>query len=820
MIGRFCLGAFVAAATAVHFASPAVVAASIWFWGLGVVAAAALALRFPSTCVLACALAGALYSVWHIQARLGQAVPSGDINKVSRVDLEIVSLVQGGPAHRQFRARVLQSRPPGLPQDILVRWHAPQRGSVYREPQTHSFPDLYPGQRWRMSLQMRPPQGARNPHGFDAERHAVAQGWRATGSVRGTPQPLADSASLSWPVRAERLRHELRAAMLPYVQDRRWGGVMLALALGDQASIAAPDWQVFNRSGLTHLVSISGTHVTLLAVLLAGIASWCWRRMVWRGRALAHYCPAQVVSIWVGLAAAAAYCLVAGWGVPAQRTFLMLLVAGLCRVSGLRLGASRTLFLAALAVVLLDPWAGLGTGFYLSFAAVAVLLTFQEGSAWSAYEQRAWRRWAAAGWSAMRLQGLMTVALMPALAPLFHEVSLASLPANAYAIVLIGSVATPLVLLLMGLAAVSAPDGVCQLVAGGAHAVLELTMRPTSWLTAQPLASVPVPAQHAFWTVLALIGVALLVLPRGFLPRAAACLLVVPALALRPAGLKAGEWELTALDVGQGSAVVLRTRRHALLFDAGNRYGPASDEGQRAILPYLRAAGISRLDGLILSHADMDHVGGALSVVQGMAVSQAFSSFDLDAYLDKEANLLGLPKAAVPRPGASSPCGQGVGWELDGVRFRFVWPVSGPGQAYAQTGKENDKNALSCVLEVRGAYHSALLLGDAGVAQEKEILAAGLGLQDVVVIGHHGSRTSSGTDLVAGVQALLAVSQNGWWNRFGHPHAEVQRRWQRAGAIFLRTDASGAVTVRSTPQILYYHSERDGSARYWQAPAP
>ncbi len=267
MIGRACLGAFAAAATAVHFASPAVLAVSVWGWGLGILVVILLALRFPWACLPACALAGALYSVWHIQARAAQAVSAGDINRVSRVDLEVVSLVQGGPAHRQFRARVIQSRPPGLPQDILVRWHAPQRGSVYREPQAHSFPDLYPGQRWRMSLQMRPPQGARNPHGFDAERHAFAQGWRATGSVRGTPRPLADPGFLSWPVRAERLRHDLRAAMLPFVQDRRWGGVMLALAMGDQASIAATDWQVFNRSGLTHLVSISGTHVTLLAVL-------------------------------------------------------------------------------------------------------------------------------------------------------------------------------------------------------------------------------------------------------------------------------------------------------------------------------------------------------------------------------------------------------------------------------------------------------------------------------------------------------------------------------------------------------------------------
>lgn len=820
VIGRACMGAFAGAATAVHFLPPAVLTVSVWVWGAGALAALVLSLRFPLAWLAVFALLGALYSVWHIQARLSQSVPAGEVNKVSRVDLEIVSLVQAGPAHRQFQARVLQSRPPGLPQDLLVRWHAPQRHSIYREPQVHSFPDLAPGQRWRMSLLVRPPQGARNPHGYDAERHAMAQGWRAVGSVRGYPEPLASAQTLGWGVRAERLRHDLRAAMRPYVQDKRWGGVMLALALGDQASIAPADWQVFNRSGLTHLVSISGTHVTLLAVLLAGALSWAWRRLAWRGRALAEYCPAQIAAIWIGVAAAGAYCVVAGWGVPAQRTFLMLLVAGACRVSGCRLGASRILVLAAVAVVLHDPWAGLATGFYLSFGAVSVLLAVQEGSGQAPAGGGFWRRRGAIVLAAARLQGMMTLALMPALAPLFHEVSLASLAANAYAIVLMGSVATSLVLGLMLLAAAQAPAAWCEAAAWLAHGVLELTMLPTVWLAAQPLASMPVPAQSPGWTVLALAGVFLMLLPRGFLPRAVAALLLLPALALRPPLLQTGEWDLTALDVGQGSAVLLRTRGHVLLFDAGNMYGPQSDEGSRAIRPLLRASGISRLDALVLSHADMDHVGGARSVLQGVPVRQAFSSFDLDAHLDREERLLGLPRGTVPRPQSAAPCEQGASWDLDGVHFRFWWPPARRDGGFAQAHKEDDKNAISCVLEVRGAHHSALLLGDAGVAQEQAMLAAGLGPVDVVVVGHHGSRTSSGPGLVAGLRASLAISQNGWWNRFGHPHAAVQRRWERSGALFLRTDQWGAVSAQSRPGVLYYSGERDRYARYWQAPAP
>ncbi len=347
MIGRACLAAFVAAATFTHFLAPSYLNLPAWVWLVAILLALLLALRFPLGYVLVFACLGSSYSVWHIQDRLNQAVPAADINKVSRVELEIQSLVQMGPAYRQFQARVLSAQPPGLPEQIQVRWNATQRYSLYREPVVQDFPKLMPGQRWRMSLLVRPPRGARNPHGFDAERHAITQGWRAVGSVRGQPQQMEFDPAHSWATWTERLRHSLRTALMPYVQERRWGGVMLALSLGDQASIAAPDWVTFNRSGLTHLVSISGTHVTFLAVLLAGLVSWCWRRIRWRRWALAEQIPAQIAATWVGIAGAGAYCVIAGWGVPAQRTFLMLLVLGLCRIRGLHLGVSRILLIAA-----------------------------------------------------------------------------------------------------------------------------------------------------------------------------------------------------------------------------------------------------------------------------------------------------------------------------------------------------------------------------------------------------------------------------------------------------------------------------------------
>ncbi|MDV2116982.1 DNA internalization-related competence protein ComEC/Rec2 [Alcaligenes faecalis] len=821
MIGRACLAAFVVAATFIHFLKPPYLTLPVWLWLGGAVLSFFLAQRFSFAYVLVFACLGAGYSVWHIQGRLAQFVLAADTNKVSRVELEIQSLIQAGPNYRQFRAKVLRAQPPGLPEQILVRWTAAQgHRSLYREPSEQRFPELMPGQRWRMSLVVRPPQGARNPHGFDAERHAMIQGWRAVGSVRGQPELLGFDPAQSWSTWMQRLRHHLRSVLMPYVQEQRWGGVMLALSLGDQASISPSDWLVFNRTGLTHLVSISGTHVTFLAVLLAALVSWCWRRVCWGRWVLAEQIPAQVAATWVGIAGAGAYCVIAGWGVPAQRTFLMLLVLGVCRLWGLHLGASRTLLIAALCVVLHDPWAGLTTGFYLSFAAVSVLLAFGYLMGQVPQPGSGVRRWGRRIWCATQLQVLITVALLPALAPLFHEISLASLPANAYAITLIGSLVTPLVLLLLILAALQAPPVWCESVSYLAHRVLDFTMQPTVWLAEHSLASVPVPAQHWAWTVLALLGVLLLLLPKGFVSRLSGLSLLLPALALRPSLLQEGDWDLFALDVGQGSAVVLRTRSQVLVFDVGNRYGPDSDEGKRSIVPWLKAKGIGRIDTLVLSHADMDHVGGTRSVLQAVPVGRAYSSFDLDAHLSREERLLGVSTGSTARPEQALRCEQDVSWEVDGVRFRFWWPPADKASFKAVFGREEDKNAISCVLEVQGPRHSALLLGDAGVAQEQAMVAAGLRSIDVVVVGHHGSRTSSGAYFVKQMQAGLAIAQLGWWNRFSHPHPLVQARWERAGALFLRTDQWGALTVESRPSALYYFGERDRYARYWQSPAP
>src|SRR5690606_12984723 len=317
------------------------------------------------------------------------------------------------------------------------------------------------------------------------------------------------------------------------------------------------------------------------------------------------------------------------------------------------------------------------------------------------------------------------------------------------------------------------------------HAILEAMMWPTLWAAASPWAVMDFAAASWPWVALAAVGVAWALQPSGWPARGAGWLLLLPMLCWRPERPAAGHWTLTALDVGQGSAIVLETATQAWLIDTGPRHGDAADAGERYIVPFLRARGYRRLDGLVVSHADLDHAGGLASVLASMSVSQAHASFDMRAKVTADTTRAG---AAMPRlPQSMRRCAAGQAWHVDGVAFRFLHPPEGAG---------GEGNAYSCVLLVQGRSHAVLLPGDIGAAQERGV-ARQLPRTDVVLARHHGSATSSSAPLVGAAQAAHVIAQAGRLNRFRHPSPRVQARWEAAGARFWRTDVHGAVTVIS-----------------------
>ncbi|HYC38544.1 MAG TPA: DNA internalization-related competence protein ComEC/Rec2 [Usitatibacter sp.] len=704
--------------------------------------------------LLALAFAGLLigygWAAWRAEIRLAEALP----HALEGVDVDIAGVVASLPQASSQGVRFLLHVEEGdrVPRVVALTWYAERQGGEVLP----TVPVVRAGERWRFTVRLKRPRGLSNPHAFDFEPWALQRGIRATGYVRGREAPTRLEARVEgWPYTAHRWRGELRDAMRARLGGARLAGVLVALAVGDQDAIGASDWEVFWRTGVGHLMSISGLHITMLAALAAGLVAFAWVRVP----ALALRLPARKAAMVAALATAFGYSLLAGYQVPAQRTFCMLAVLAACVLLDRHSSPSRVLALAALAVVALDPWAVLSAGFWLSFGAVASIF-FVMGLRFGRRSHIV---------HALREQAAVSAAMVPMLVALFQELSLVSPLANALAIPLVSLVVVPLTLAGAFLPLPGLLDA--------AHAVMLLCVRALEWLAGLPVAMLETHAPAA-WTVgLALVGCAWLLAPRGFPMRSCGLLWMAPMFLVAPPVPAPGEAWLQVLDVGNGLAAVVRTASHSLAYDAGPGWSPEADSGSRIVVPFLRGEGVRRLDGLVVSHADDDHAGGALSVALSRRPGWLLSPLD-------EGDLLHL---AVDR---SIGCVAGHAWEWDGVRFEVLHPAR---DSVAARRKENDR---SCVVRIESGGAAALLAGDIEARAEAELLARDAALRaQVLLVPHHGSKSSSTPGFVERVAPEIAIFSVGHRNRFRHPHESVLARYRAREARVHRTDREGALSV-------------------------
>jgi competence protein ComEC len=678
-------------------------------------------------------------------------------------DLEVVGVVAGLPAPGERGVRFemeTESAASGerLPKKLLLSWYAP-------EVQVH------PGERWLLTVRLRRPHGNLNPGGFDYEAWLLERGIGATGYVRQGGQQRRLGHRNAFGDRLQKTREAVRDRFQATLGATPAAGILAALAVGDQRAISAEEWRLFSRTGVTHLMSISGLHVTLVSGLVAWLVSLGWRR----APGLALRLPARKAAALAAIFAALGYTLLSGFAVPAQRTFYMVTVVALALWSGRIASPARTLALALSVVLLADPWAPLSAGFWLSFGAVALI--FYVANGWTAPGPRL-AQWA-------RIQWAITVGLAPAALLLFGQLSIAGPLANALAIPLVSVVLTPLALA----AAIIPAQPLLELAAWLVEGLLQ-------FLEACAMLPGALWQQHvpAAWSVaLALGGVAWLLAPRGVPGRACGLALLAPAfLALPPAPAHGSAW-ITTFDVGQGLAVMVRTAQRTLLYDAGPAFGPEADSGGRIVLPAVRAAGVAAIDLMILTHEDSDHVGGALTVLESMEVHALASSLPAAHALN---TLVAAPRR----------CAAGERWEWDGVRFAFLHPEAEPRMR---------RNNQSCVLHVAAQGGSVLFTGDIERAAEFSMLNR-TPKADVLLVPHHGSRSSSSREFIAAVAPRWAVVAAGYRNRFGHPTAEVLGRYRAAGAAILRTDRDGAVQIFLEREKVRIVGEREREPRYWR----
>jgi len=663
--------------------------------------------------------------------------------------------------------------PAALPRRVRLSWYDPA-------------PALKAGQSVEIVARLRSPRGAVNPGGFDYERWLYLEGFDATGYVRegGVVEARPGLAQRWLGFRAGLI--ERLGARIPDGDAR---ALVIALALGEYIGFEDRHWAAMQATGTSHLVSVSGLHIAIVA----GLSFWIFLRLALR-------LPDRLARHALGLAAgsslvpATAYAALAGFALPTQRSLAMLLVAGFLVVARRRWPLGGALGLALLAVLALDPAASLTASFWLSFIAVALLLIAALGSR----ERPAGAGRRVVAWLAEfgRVQWALTLGLIPLGLWYFGQFSLASYGVNLVAIPLFSVLIVPACLLSALAAAAGVPD---PWLTPMTAELARLSWDAIELAAATPFAAITLPRPPLAEVLLASAAIAL-ALPWHPLPGRRLLLVgLVPLFLPGVDRLAEGELRLTVLDVGQGLAVAIETRSHRALYDAGPLSRSGFDAGAEIVGPALEALGARHLDRLIVSHGDADHAGGLGAIL----------------LRHPEAELLAGPDVSHP---AAVPCRAGDRWIWDRVAFSVLHPAEGFGPP---------GNETSCVLRIDTAYGSVLLTGDIERRAEAALVrAANTDIDididididvDVVVVPHHGSRTSSTAGFVERVAPQLAIVSAGHNNRWGFPLPEVRERWESAGARLLVTGDSGAVDVRLDGAGLRVSEARSRRPRYWHA---
>lgn len=646
---------------------------------------------------------------------------------------------------------------------LRLKWYGKQR------------PLIKSGQYWQFTVRLKRPHGLANPGGFDYEKWLFEQGISATGYVRSKAayKMLDDNNGFAfW----QGWREHLISVINTSLHDHRMLGLVRALAVGDRSAMTQQHWDVLTRTGTSHLVAISGLHIGLVA----GFFFWISLSLVKRSVTLCSWQPAKIYAAVIAVIAALLYAALAGFAIPTQRAMIMITIVMLAVI--LRRGSDplNILTLTLLVILLFDPLSVLSVGFWLSFFAVAVILMAVNGhlSAKSAY-----RQWGSVQWA-------VSLGLMPLVILFFGRMSLVAPVVNLLAVPWVSFISAPLLLLSIPVLLFES-DWLIRLAADS----LQLLWFVLEWASALPVASINIPAVPVWGYLLAGVGVLIALLPRGIPLRWASLPCLLPVLLLGPDRPVQGDYHLNVLDVGQGLAVVVDTGGHTFVYDAGARLSSRFDMGSAVVLPVLRHSGINRIDVLVVSHGDNDHSGGVNTILNTMQT---------DRVLAGDPGVLPIP---------AEHCQAGQVWQWQAVKFEVLYPPANKPLA-------KKTNNRSCVLRISNGRYSVLLTGDIESAVERELINTMPNkLQaDILVVPHHGSKSSSTRQFIETVNAEHVVFSVGYRNRYGFPHSKVLQRYRETGSTIYQTDKTGMLRFRlGADGPLRVDAWRAESRRYWHA---
>lgn len=739
----------------------------LWIWSFPALAGLILLYKFPNSAIRAASIAlfgFAILGFWG-QFRSLQQLESYLPKHQEIILLPVTGMIVDIPARSQQRVRLrvkitespIKELKPGT--HIFLN-HYTTRVST-------SPPPYRSGQEWKFAAKLKRPHGLLNPGGRDTEAWLWAEGIRATGSIK-TASFVKECLTLRCKIAG--WREQLSLSIQDKLQGREYAGLISALVVGDSNAIPQKQWTLFGQTGVIHLISISGLHITLIAGLVAAIACWIWKRIP----NAALQIPTQRIGFYTGVIAAFIYALMAGFSVPTQRTLFMLITLGISYFWGQK-NLMQSLAWALIVVLLYDPLAILSAGTWLSFGAVAVMSIGAQGQLG---QRPSFQEWGRAQWA-------VTLGLIPALLLYFGQLPLSSPIANAIAIPVVSGLVTPLALL--GALTNTTPPLVW------AEQLTQLLSIYLNWCAQIGIWNSALPPLG--FAIMACFGASYSLLAKGLPCRYLGLLLFLPILSTQSSPLKSGEWKATVLDVGQGLAVLVQTQNSNTLYDTGPDWPGDGDSGVSTVLPALRALGVKKLEDLILSHNDNDHTGGAKSVLAAMPTKRLYTS------LPDNHSLRG-------QIGLHRPCLQGDQWSQDLVNFKVLSPL-------AKTEAHND-NDRSCVIKITSDQGSLLLTGDISADKEREIIEQRQDLRSTVLIApHHGSKRSSTSVFITQTAAQAVIFSSGYRNHFNHPHPDVIARYQVQKQY--RTDLEGAIHIQFQHGQLEIITENSLSRRFWRS---
>ena len=700
---------------------------------------------FPKTRIIAGILLGFFWAGYHAQHNLADRLPES----LAGQDMTITGSIASLPRYNDRSLRFLFLPDPNpkltLPENLRLSWYRPF-------PET----DLRSGQRWQLTVRLKPPHGSINWQGFDYEGWLFQQNIGATGYVRpkGSKTLLAPAPSHQ----INTLRHTIKEAIDDTLQDSPQRGLVHGLTIGLRDHISQDQWETLRLTGTSHLLAISGLHIGLVATLGFFLCRWLWSR---RAKNLLRI-PASTVGAIGSICFALFYTALAGFSLPSQRALIMISTVAIAILLRHRFVTRDIFGISLFLVVAYHPLAVLSAGFWLSFSAVGLIIYTLH------------HRFPKPKWPWARIHLLIAIGLTPLLLLFFSQTSLIAPIANLIAVPLVSVIIVPLLLLAICCLAIIPPLG---------NLLLHLadTLLAWLWLFLDQLAALPhaawfsAPPPNIYWLPV-MLGMALLLAPRGVPARYLGIIGLLPLWFISPTTPPANSFDFTLLDVGQGLAAIIQTEHHTLIFDTGDKFSDQFNAGDAMVIPHLQAKGINQIDMLIISHGDSDHSGGAAAIQTQTAVQQTLHSPSDEDGLHF--------------------CQAGQKWQWDGVDFHILHPSK----------EDNDlsENNQSCVLKVSAGNHSVLLTGDIERQTEKLLLTRNPNLlaTDILVAPHHGSKTSSSIEFIKQTNPQYVLFPTGYRNRFHHPAKQIITRYQDQGRILLNTAETGAIHFSISPKSI------------------